>query len=120
MKKCDRGSLRFQFEKKEEIFGVKYKDNNVVAIQDSWTTDYLFIKWNQKPLCLVCSATLSISKAFNVKKHYNALHQEKYDKTVGKPRKDLVKKIKILCPSNRGYLKNQSRKIKMLQPHLML
>ena len=42
-------------------------------------------------MCLVCGATLSISKVFNVKRHYNALHQDKYDKTAGKMREDLVK-----------------------------
>ena len=45
-------------------------------------------------LVLFCSATLSNSKAFNVKRHYDALHQHKYDKTVGKLREDSVKKLR--------------------------
>ena len=49
-------------------------------------------------MCLVCGATLSILKAFNVKRHYNALYQDRYDKTVGKLREDLVKKLRnFLC-----------------------
>ena len=70
------------------------RDETAREFQDSWTTDYLFIEWKQKPLCLVCGATLSISKAFNVKRHYDALHQHKYDKTVGKLREDSVEKLR--------------------------
>ena len=72
------------------------RDKTTREFQDSWTTDYLFIK--RKPLCLVYGATLSISKVFNVKRRYNALHQDKYDKTVGNLREDLVKKLRnSLC-----------------------
>ena len=70
------------------------RDETTREFQDSWTTDYLFIEWKQKPLYLLCGATLSISKAFNVKRHYDALHQPKYDKTVGKLRKDSVRKLR--------------------------
>ena len=70
------------------------RDKTTREFQDSWTTDYLFIEWKQKPLCLICGATLSISKDFNMKRHYNALHQHKYDKTVGKLREDLVEKLR--------------------------
>ena len=52
------------------------------------------MEWKQKPLCLVCGGTLFISKGFNVKRYHNALHQDKYDKTVGKLREDLVKKLR--------------------------
>ena len=45
-------------------------------------------------MCLVCGATLSISKALFGKRHYDALHQHKYDKTVGKLREDSVKKLR--------------------------
>ena len=70
------------------------RDETTREFQDSWTTDYLFVEWKQKPLCLVCSATLSTSKDFNVKGHYKSLHQHKCDKTVGKLRKDLVEKLR--------------------------
>ena len=76
----------------------KKRDETTREFQDSWTTDYLFIDWKHKPLCLVFGTTLSISKLLNVKRLYQALHQNKYDKTVGKLREDLEKKLRnSLC-----------------------
>ena len=33
--------------------------------QDSWTFDYLFIEWKEKPLCLVCGKNVSALKLFD-------------------------------------------------------
>ena len=62
--------------------------------QDSWTNDYLFIEQKGKQLCLVCRQTVALSKAYNVKKHYESFHEEKYVTINGNMRGDLVKKLK--------------------------
>ena len=62
--------------------------------QHSWTNDHLFIEQKGKPLCLVCRQTVALSKAYNVKKHYESFYKEKYVTINGTMREDLVKKFK--------------------------
>uniref|UniRef100_A0A3Q3H434 HAT C-terminal dimerisation domain-containing protein n=1 Tax=Labrus bergylta TaxID=56723 RepID=A0A3Q3H434_9LABR len=47
---------------------------------DKWETDYLFTEFKGKPLCLVCLETKSAMKDFNLSRHYNTTHKDKYDK----------------------------------------
>ena len=58
--------------------------------QDSWTNDYLFFEQLGKPLCLVCRQTVALSKAYNVKRHYESFYKEKYVKLNGTMREDLI------------------------------
>ena len=62
--------------------------------QDSWTYDYFFIEWKEKPLCLICRKNVSASKLFSVKRHYETLHEAKYAEFIGKSRENLVTKLK--------------------------
>ena len=62
--------------------------------QDSWTYDYFFIEWKEKPLCLICRKNVSTSKLFSVKRHYETLHEAKYAEFIGKSRENLVTKLK--------------------------
>ena len=62
--------------------------------QDSWTYDYFFIEWKEKPLCLICRKKCFASKLFRVKRHYETLHEAKYAEFIGKSRENLVTKLK--------------------------
>ena len=45
---------------------------------DRWETDYLFTYVKDKPVCLVCGANVSIIKEYNIRRHYETKHQDKY------------------------------------------
>uniref|UniRef100_A0A3Q3GZU0 HAT C-terminal dimerisation domain-containing protein n=1 Tax=Labrus bergylta TaxID=56723 RepID=A0A3Q3GZU0_9LABR len=51
-----------------------------LVFQPRWETDYLFTEFKGKPLCLVCLETKSAMKDFNLSRHYNTTHKDKYDK----------------------------------------
>uniref|UniRef100_A0A3Q3EJT1 SPIN-DOC-like zinc-finger domain-containing protein n=1 Tax=Labrus bergylta TaxID=56723 RepID=A0A3Q3EJT1_9LABR len=55
-----------------------------------WETDYLFTEFKGKPLCLVCLETKSAMKDFNLSRHYNTTHKDKYDKYNGAARVAIV------------------------------
>ena len=76
-----------------EAMSKRKRNEPARMFQDSWTYDYLFIKWKEKPLCLICRKNVSASKLFSVKRHYKTLHEAKYAEFVGKSRENLVKKL---------------------------
>lgn len=68
------------------------------AYQEHWESDYLITNNNGKLQCLVCMQIVSVSKEYNVKRHYSTMHEEKYKKYEGESRNvmiaDLRKKLK--------------------------
>ena len=71
----------------------KLEEENRV-FQPRWETDYLFTDCKGKPMCLVCLETKSAMKDFNLSRHYNATHKEKYDKYTGAARAAIVADLK--------------------------
>ena len=49
--------------------------------------------------CLVCQNSM-LNKTFNIKRHYNVKHADKYDGIVGDARKELIEKLKAELPSS--------------------
>ncbi|XP_061765856.1 general transcription factor II-I repeat domain-containing protein 2-like [Nerophis ophidion] len=45
---------------------------------DRWETEYLFICVKDRPVCLVCGANVSVTKEYNIRRHYETKHQDKY------------------------------------------
>ena len=75
----------------------KRKSNEPAQMfQDSWTYDYFFSEWKEKPLRLICRKNVSASKLFRVKRYYETLHEAKYAELIGKSRENLVMKLKKL------------------------
>ena len=46
------------------------------------------------PLCLVCQKTVSATKEYNLKRHYDTLHKNKFEKYEGKERKNVLQSLK--------------------------
>ena len=46
------------------------------------------------PLCLVCQKTISATKEYNLKRHYDTLHKHKFEKYEGKERKNVLQSLK--------------------------
>ena len=43
-----------------------------------WTEYYLFTEINTKPVCLVCNQQVSVFKEYNIRRHNETHHKEKY------------------------------------------
>ena len=76
---------------KRNMSGQKRKlDQENCVFQAKWETDYLFIEFKGKPMCLVCLETKSAMKDFNLSRHYNTTHKDKYDKYTGAARAAII------------------------------
>ncbi|XP_059570183.1 general transcription factor II-I repeat domain-containing protein 2B isoform X2 [Alligator mississippiensis] len=62
--------------------------------QERWEVDYMFTEHNGKPQCLVCLRVLSVQKEFNLRRHYQTLHEEKYKEYSGDLRLAVVTDLK--------------------------
>ena len=69
----------------------KRKMNNK-SFQDSWETDYLFTNIKDRPACLVCGANVTITKEYNIRRHYETKHYKK-DKDLDVKRK--LRKVQV-------------------------
>ena len=47
-----------------------------------------------KPLCLVCQKTVSVTKEYNLKRHYDTLHKHKFEKYERKKGKNVLQSLK--------------------------
>lgn len=68
-------------------------DNEFRVFQEKWTNDYFFIQFKDKPMCLLCSESLSVMKEFNLKRHYITKHSSLYESFQGQRRKEKVEKL---------------------------
>lgn len=68
------------------------------VFHEEWTRDYLFIPWQGKALCMVCSKVIAHIKVFNIKRHYNAFHKDIYSHVCGTSRYDLVQHLRNGLP----------------------
>ena len=63
-------------------------------MQEKWTIDYFFTQINEKPVCLLCSESVSVMKEYNVRRHYVTKHSAKYDSFQGeRSRKEKVQNM---------------------------
>lgn len=58
--------------------------------QERWKYEYLITNNKGKIQCLVCGQIISVFKEFNVKRHYSAMHAEKYKIYDGESRQSLI------------------------------
>ena len=48
------------------------------SFRSRWEADYLFTNIKDRPVCLVCKANVAVMKEYNVKRHNETEHHEKY------------------------------------------
>ena len=71
----------------------KYRDENIV-FDRQWTMQFLFIKSNGKPLCLVCHGTIAVLKEYNLKRLYRSRHEAKHN-IRGQEREDKINPLNV-------------------------
>jgi ribosomal protein S18 acetylase RimI-like enzyme len=66
------------------------------TFNEKWESDYLFVDFNGKPQCLVCSQVMSVMKEYNIRHHYEttAKHKDKYNSVTGEACSRLISDLK--------------------------
>ncbi|XP_014788869.1 general transcription factor II-I repeat domain-containing protein 2A [Octopus bimaculoides] len=54
-------------------------DTECRLFQEKWAVSYLFVEVNRKPVCLVFSQQISVLKEYNIWRHYETHHADKYN-----------------------------------------
>ncbi|KAL3890218.1 hypothetical protein ACJMK2_002509 [Sinanodonta woodiana] len=63
--------------------------------QEEWSLKYFFIKSGEKALCVICNETVAVMKEYNLRRHHQSKHQEKYVQMEGKVRAENFLNYKI-------------------------
>lgn len=77
-------------------------DGECRLFQEKWTNDFFFAVVNNKPTCLICTQQVAVPKEYNIRRHYQTIHGDKYKKYTGKLREEKV--LELI----RGLKKQQS------------
>lgn len=64
------------------------------SYKESWESDYLIVNNNGKLQCLVCMQVVSVSKEYNMRRHYSTMHENKYATYTDESRRILVADLK--------------------------
>lgn len=68
-------------------------DTECRVFQEKWTSSYFFTEINGKPVCLVCSEHVSVLKEYNIRRHYQTHHGEKYKNLQGQLRTEKTNEL---------------------------
>lgn len=61
---------------------------------DRWEAEYLFTYVKDRPVCLVSGATVAITKEYNIRRHYEMKHHDKYKDLEMTQRRQKVEEMK--------------------------
>ncbi|XP_077179280.1 general transcription factor II-I repeat domain-containing protein 2-like [Paroedura picta] len=91
-------------------------DSECRIFKEQWTYDYFFMQYKEKAVCLICQNIVSVFKEYNLRRHYQTQHKDKYDCLVGEVRKDKILKLKTtLTTQQNTFVKQKQLNISALQ-----
>ena len=73
------------------------------VFQEKWEDLYFFTEVNGKIQCLVCQQTIAVAKEYNIRRHYDTFHREKFDGIKGKMREDKIHQLKASFAKQRQF-----------------
>ncbi|XP_016080618.1 PREDICTED: general transcription factor II-I repeat domain-containing protein 2B isoform X2 [Miniopterus natalensis] len=100
--------------------GKRKIDQEGRVFQEKWERAYFFVEVQNIPTCLICKQSMSVSKEYNLRRHYQTNHSKHYDQYTEKMRdeklhelkkglrKYLLGSSKIVCPEQKQVLANVS------------
>lgn len=62
--------------------------------QEKWERAYFFVEVKNSPMCLICNQTLSVSKEYNLRHHYESNHSKTFDWYTEKMRDEKLRELK--------------------------
>ena len=72
---------------------------------DKWEAEYLFTYVKDKPVCLVCGVNVAVSKEYNIRRHYETKHHDKYKDLDMTQRSQKVEEMKRSLVSQQNMFK---------------
>ncbi|KAM8960711.1 general transcription factor II-I repeat domain-containing protein 2-like [Pelodytes ibericus] len=91
-------------------------DSECRIFKEQWTYDYFFMQYKEKAVCLICQNIVSVFKEYNLRRHYDTQHKDKYDCLVGEVRKDKILKLKnTLTTQKNTFVKQKQLNISSLR-----
>nr|XP_046210501.1 general transcription factor II-I repeat domain-containing protein 2-like [Oncorhynchus gorbuscha] len=72
---------------------------------DKWEAEYLFTYVKDKPVCLVCGVNVAVSKVYNIRRHYETKHHDKYKDLDMTQRSQKVEEMKRSLVSQQNMFK---------------
>lgn len=74
--------------------GKRKIDSECRAFNLQWTNDYFFVQCKEKAVCLICQEAVAVFKEYNLRRHYESRHKDKYDSLQGQMQADKLSKLK--------------------------
>lgn len=92
--------------------GIKRKvDDDNRQFQELWEEKYFCVTFRSTISCLLCRDTIAVCKEYNIKRHYETKHGEKYKTLIGAERRDLLKKLKDQLSKQQSLFSRENVKV---------
>nr|XP_044999566.1 general transcription factor II-I repeat domain-containing protein 2B isoform X1 [Jaculus jaculus]XP_044999567.1 general transcription factor II-I repeat domain-containing protein 2B isoform X1 [Jaculus jaculus] len=100
------------------MFGKRKIDQEGRMFQEKWERAYFFVEVQNIPTCLICKQSMSVSKEYNLRRHYQTNHSKHYDQFTEQVRDEKLRELKrglrkyllgsseIVCPEKKLALAN--------------
>ncbi|XP_055265986.1 general transcription factor II-I repeat domain-containing protein 2 isoform X7 [Moschus berezovskii] len=74
--------------------GKRKIDQEGRVFQEKWERAYFFVEVQSIPTCLICKQSMSVSKEYNLRRHYQTNHGKHYDRYTEKTRDEKLQELK--------------------------
>ncbi|XP_076996398.1 general transcription factor II-I repeat domain-containing protein 2B [Tamandua tetradactyla] len=74
--------------------GKRKIDQEGRVFQEKWERAYFFVEVQNIPTCLICKQSMSVSKEYNLRRHYQTNHSKHYDQYINKRRDEKLHELK--------------------------
>nr|XP_048289733.1 general transcription factor II-I repeat domain-containing protein 2 isoform X3 [Myodes glareolus] len=74
--------------------GKRKIDQEGRVFQEKWERAYFFMEVQNIPTCLICKQSVSVSKEYNLRRHYQTNHSRHYDQYSGQARDEKLQELK--------------------------
>uniref|UniRef100_A0A8D1LDQ8 SPIN-DOC-like zinc-finger domain-containing protein n=1 Tax=Sus scrofa TaxID=9823 RepID=A0A8D1LDQ8_PIG len=74
--------------------GKRKIDQEGRVFQEKWERAYFFVEVQNIPTCLICKQSMSVSKEYNLRRHYQTNHSKHYDQYTERMRDEKLRELK--------------------------
>ncbi|XP_047389158.1 general transcription factor II-I repeat domain-containing protein 2B-like isoform X3 [Sciurus carolinensis] len=74
--------------------GKRKIDQEGRVFQEKWERAYFFVEEQNIPTCLICKQSMSVSKEYNLRRHYQTNHSKHYDQYTAHVRDEKLRELK--------------------------
>ncbi|NP_001375013.1 general transcription factor II-I repeat domain-containing protein 2A isoform 9 [Homo sapiens] len=77
-----------------KFVGKRKIDQEGRVFQEKWERAYFFVEVQNIPTCLICKQSMSVSKEYNLRRHYQTNHSKHYDQYMERMRDEKLHELK--------------------------